>query len=106
MDISGKKYIKSVKVEIEDEGEKAFLVLREPTVEEGRRFSDGDIVKAFREVFPACLIEHSFTYEGRPATKEELLEILLLSQWLFGQVIDAWGKVLFFKKRSEGSSDK
>jgi hypothetical protein len=100
------KYIFKTTIKIGAEGD--YIVLREPTVEEMTKFSavddNGQRMEALRKLFPACIVEHTFTGEdGKNASSEEVHGFLKESSTLYTNIIDEWFNSLPFRTKRKGS---
>lgn len=98
------KLIFTVRYDIDDAD---YIVLREPTMAEAREFStDGaENVQALEKIFPACIIEHSFTDGGAKATNKDVAKVLMNSGTLFSDIIEAWMNAITLKKTKSKKSE-
>jgi hypothetical protein len=100
------KYIFKTKIKIGGDG-KDYVTLREPTVEEMTEFSavddNGQRMEALRKLFPACIVDHTFTGEdGNKASSEEVHGFLKESSSLYTNIIDEWFNSLPFRAKQKG----
>lgn len=103
MDINNfeSKYVFTTKIELEDDD---YLVLREPTALELKDFGE-DEKKNFNlltNLFPKCIIEHSFTKNNEEASNNEVADALIKSGSTYTQIINTWMESIPFKKKAEG----
>lgn len=94
-------FIYTVKIAIDDDN---YIVLREPTVLEMKDYSD-DVqknVEILRNIFDKCIIEHTFTKDGKPASTKEVMEILNKSVFLFNEILNGWISHIPLTKRLRG----
>jgi hypothetical protein len=87
-----------------DEFGKDFITLREPTMEEMTGFTaaagDEGRMDAVEKLFPACIVDHTFTGEdGKKASAEEVHAFLKESSTLCTDVVDRWFSALPFRNK-------
>jgi len=93
------KYIYKIKIKID---ENDFILLREPTMIEMKDFSATDEEKninILRDLFPKCIIDHSFTKDGEKINNEVLVKTLKQSGLLYNEIIGSWFSQIPFQKR-------
>lgn len=93
------KFIYKIKINID---ENDYILVREPTFLEMKDFSPTDEVKnieLLKELFPKCILDHSFTRDGAKISNNELIEILKKSGILYNEVIGGWFTQIPFQKR-------
>jgi hypothetical protein len=96
------KYVFSVEIDL---GDGDFVKLREPTVGEFdgmNKVEDEDRIGELSKLFPACLVDHSFTKnddDNKKAGREEVYNELKQSGSLFMEIITAWMDALPFQHR-------
>jgi hypothetical protein len=96
------RYVFRTTVKIDETG-KDFITLREPTVEEMTGFTaaaDGEKMESVEKLFPACIVDHSFTGEdGKKVSAEEVHAFLKESSTLYTDVVDRWFNALPFRNK-------
>lgn len=93
------KFIYKIKIKIDKDD---YILLREPTVIEMKDFSTTDEEKninILRDLFPKCIIDHSFTRDGEKINVDELIKVLKQSGLLYNEVIGGWFSQIPFQKR-------
>jgi hypothetical protein len=100
-----KKYLFTTKIEFPKENEDDevdFVVLREPTIEEMQLFSNDDNknVETLKQLFPKCVVDHSFTNDdGTKTACKEVCELVRDSSSLYAEIVDTWFKSIPFQSR-------
>ena len=95
------KFIYKIKINIDDED---YILLREPTVAEMKDYGD-DVQKnleILKGLFDKCILEHTFTKDGKPASNEEVVKILNKSVFLYNEVLNGWMTNIPLTKRLRG----
>ncbi|MEM4260536.1 MAG: hypothetical protein QXG00_04830 [Candidatus Woesearchaeota archaeon] len=93
------KFIYKIKIKID---ENDYILLREPTVLEMKDFSATDEEKninILRDLFPKCIIDHTFTKNGEKLNIDELIKVLKQSGLLYNEIIGSWFSQIPFQKR-------
>lgn len=101
MKLNKDNFIFTTKIDLPDGG---YIVLREPTDDEIKNFSDDSKqnMEILRKIFPACIIEHNFD----DATAKEVADAIKQSGSLMVDIITKWINDIPFQKRIGGRSDK
>jgi hypothetical protein len=98
------RYVFKTTVKLDEFG-KDFITLREPTVEEMTGFTgagDEGRMDAVEKLFPACIVDHTFTGEdGKKASSEEVHAFLKESSTLYTDLVDRWFNALPFRNKPE-----
>ena len=83
------KFIVKTRVEIGDED---YVVVREPTESEIKGFGDDSQknLEIIAEILPECILEHSFTVDGKPAKNKEVAELVRSSVSLYTRFVKQW----------------
>lgn len=110
-----KNYIFKTKIDLKNltEDEDDFIVLRELNMQEmhGLDKRDGEEalnknLKYLENLFKDCLVEHSFTKEGEPASKVEVYNELKKTGSLFMEILGTWLGSLPFSERLRKEKSK
>jgi hypothetical protein len=96
------RYVFKTTVKIDGDG-KDFITLRDPTVEEMTGFTatvEEGRMDAVEKLFPACIVDHTFTGEdGKKASAEEVHAFLKESSTLYTDLVDRWFSALPFRNK-------
>jgi len=88
-----KNYVFTTRIDLDDDGGE-FIELREPTDSEMRGLmgKDGpEQMKHFADIFPACIIGHSFTVaDDKPAKNKAVGDMLVKSSSRFYDILTTW----------------
>jgi hypothetical protein len=92
------EYIFNTRIDL-DGGD--YITLREPSMRELNEINEaGRNVSSLSGLFPACLIDHSFTNEdGGKAKPTEVYEALKESGSLFTEILAQWLQNIPFQQR-------
>ena len=100
-----KNYVFTTKVELDDEN---FIVLREPTTLELKDMGkdEGNNAELLIKLFPSCIVEHTFTNNGKPASNKAVGEMLTKSSSRFFPLIQVWMESLPLNEKKSLNLDK
>ena len=111
----GENYIFKTRIDLKNlEGnEDDYLILRELNMQEmhGLDKREGEEalnknLKYLENLFKDCLVEHSFTKEGEPASKVEVYNELKKTGSLFMEILGTWLGSLPFSERLRKEKSK
>ena len=111
----GENYIFKTRIDLKNlEGDKDdYLILRELNMQEmhGLDKREGEEalnknLKYLEGLFKDCLVEHSFTKEGEPASKVEVYNELKKTGSLFMEILGTWLGSLPFSERLRKEKSK
>jgi len=99
----GKAYVFTTHIDIGNDGD--YVVMREPTTLELKEVGNNEekTFEALLKVFPNCIIEHSFTVDGAPASNKEVAKNILDSGSIYVNLINVWMESLPLKKKTNKS---
>lgn len=100
---ASEKLIFTVRFDIDDND---YIVLREPTMLEVKDFSDNGQrnLEVLQNIFPLCIVDHSFTDGGVKAAAKDVAKVLMNSGTLFSEIIETWMNAITLKKTKSKKS--
>ena len=102
--LSEKVYDFTTKLDIDGE---AWVVLREPTLIEFKKFSDNGMtnLETARKLFPSCVVDTNLeTDDGEKATGEQIWKQIEPSASLASRLINEWLESIPFRVGKEGKT--